>query len=152
MIISLKQNMRCWPYAIRFQPCSFACLENFKHRLTEPLMRKLIKKPSEMGKQIACTAQSPLSSSFPSPPPSVINDKAKWVIRSKQSTAEWDCLYLVALMTFILLPRSTKMLPKQQEGLVRVMMALVKAFDCVYLGGTGACNWMHALSDFRASP
>lgn len=90
-------------------------------------MRKLIKKPSEMGKQITCTTQYPLSSSFPSPPPKVRNDKAEWVIGSKQSAAaEWVCLYLVALMPFILLHCSTKMLPKQQEGLVHVMMALVK--------------------------
>lgn len=124
IILSLKQNIRCWPDTIWFLSCSFACLENFKHRLAEPLMRKLIRKPSEMGKQITCTTQSPLSSPFPSPPPRVRNDKAKWLIGSKQSTAEWVCLYLVALMTFILLHCSTKMLPKQQEGLVLVMMAL----------------------------
>lgn len=38
----------------------------------------------------------------------------------------WICLYLAALMTFILLHCSTEMLPKQQEGPVCVMMALVK--------------------------
>lgn len=117
--------MRGWPDAIWFQSCSFVCLKNFKQRLTEPLMRKLIKKPSERGKQITCTTQSPLSSSFPPPPPRVRNDKAKWVIRSKQS-AQWACLYLVALMPFILLHCSTKMLPRQQEGLLHVMVALVK--------------------------
>lgn len=152
IIISLKWNTRCWPDAVWFQFCSFACLENLKQRLTEPLMRKLIKKPSEMGKQITCTTQSPLSSSFPSPPPKVRNDKAEWVIGSKQSAeAEWVCLYLVALMPFILLHCRTKMLPKQQEGLVHVMMALVKPLI--------VCIWVelelvigdHTLSDFRAS-
>ena len=67
--ISLKQNMRCWPDAIRFQSCSFACPENFKHRLREPLMRVLIKKLSEMGKQITGTAQPTLPPSFLLPPP-----------------------------------------------------------------------------------
>lgn len=84
---------------------------------------------------------------------SIINDKVKWIIRSRKGTAEWVYQYLFALTTFLLLHCSTKMLPKQQEGPAQVMMALVKAFDCVYLGGTSTCNcWMHTLSDFRASP
>lgn len=40
-----------------FSPAHLLVRENFKHRLTEPLMRKLVKKPSETGKQITCKTQ-----------------------------------------------------------------------------------------------
>lgn len=113
--------MRCWrPDAIWFQSCSFACLENFKQRLTEPLMRKLIRKPSEMGKQITCTTQSPLSSSFPSPPVPGLE-----MTRRSESSGQNKVLPNGSVFT-LLLHCSTKTLPKQQEGLEHVMTALVK--------------------------
>lgn len=68
----------------------------------------------------------PLHFLLPLPGCSITNDKLKWVTRSRKGTAEWVYLYLAALMTFISLHCSTKMLPKQQEGPVHVMMALVK--------------------------
>lgn len=81
------------------------------------------------------TAHSfPLHFLLPLPGCTIINDKVKWVIRSNESTAAWLCLYLSASMTFILLHCRTKMLPKQREGPVHVMRALVKTLMvCIWV-------------------
>lgn len=88
-------------------------------------MRKLIKKQSETVKQITCTTLPTLFLFLSFSPSQTVQGEVSHQIK-KKATAEWLCLYLTALMTFFLLHCSSKMLPKQQEGPVHVMMALVK--------------------------
>lgn len=112
-----------------FSPAHLLIRKTFKHRLPEPLMRKLIKKPSEMVKQIICTTQ-PTLFLFISFSPS--QAAALQMTRPSESSGQRKALPNVSVITlllwwtFLLLHCSTKMLPKQQEGPVHVIMALVK--------------------------